>query len=160
MMKPAGYRKALSQKWRTEGKCSNCGVGCGSPDNPLEKGLLCKGCRKTERQRAISVKAEVMQKYGGACNCCGESKVAFLTIDHINNDGTKMRKEGLHSGGGHFYKRLRTSPLDPTLQVLCWNCNMGRKITVKCPHEDDSFHLEALARPRWTRRTVSTSEAS
>jgi hypothetical protein len=129
-------------------------VSCGSPENPRARGLLCDGCSKTERQRAVRIKADVIKKYGGSCKCCGESKVAFLTVDHINNDGTALRKSGAHSGGGHFYKRLLKLPVNPTLQILCWNCNMGRKITGVCPHRDDTFHQEAVSRPRWTRRST------
>lgn len=144
---PDAYRN-LYQARKAAGLC----VSCGSPDNPRVRGLLCDGCSKTERQRSVRIKADVVKKYGGACRCCGEVRTAFLTVDHNNNDGGALRKSGEHSGGGHFYKRLLNLPLNPTLQILCWNCNMGRKITGTCPHLDNTFHQEAEDRPRWARR--------
>lgn len=145
---------AFRSQYHARKKAGLC-VSCGSPENPRRaRGLLCEGCSKTGRQRAVRTKAEVMLKYGGKCVCCGESRVAFLTIDHKNNDGTKMRKAGIHSGGSHFYKRLLTRPVDPSLQVMCWNCNLGRRSTGVCPHQDNSYYEEALNRPRWTRRTT------
>lgn len=127
------------------GVCTSCKV----PDKPLRTGTQCADCSLAERQRAVRVKWEVMQKYGGSCACCGESKVAFLTIDHINDDGAEKRRAGLHTGG--FYKKLRRLPVDPTLRVLCYNCNLGRRATGVCPHQDDNFYLTALARDRYQR---------
>ena len=31
--------------------------------------------------------------YGGACACCGEREFRFLTLDHIENNGSKLRRE-------------------------------------------------------------------
>lgn len=137
-----------------ERKASGLCVSCGVPDKPREKGLLCSGCSQTERQRAIRIKQEVMTKYGGSCECCGEDRVAFLTIDHINNDGGVKRRSGEHSGGGHFYKRLRTIPRNPTLRVLCWNCNMGRRGTGICPHKNNEFFDSAITWSKWQRRVA------
>ena len=33
----------------------------------------------------------VLDHYGRACSCCGETEPAFLTIDHVNNDGAEHR---------------------------------------------------------------------
>lgn len=135
-------------------KAAGICVACGVPENPLTNGLMCAGCSKTERQRAVRIKFEVMQRYGGVCFCCGETRIAFLTLDHISNDGAPKRKSGEHSGGGHFYKRLLRAPLDTTLRVACYNCNCGRRASGICPHEDNSYFEEALARERWDRRTT------
>lgn len=124
------------------GICTSCGT------NPAEVGVQCSSCNLTERQRAVRIKYEVVQKYGGKCACCGENKVAFLSIDHINNDGGAKRKSGEHIAGGGFYKYLRRNEVDPTLQVLCYNCNFGRKITGVCPHEDNSYFEEALLKDK------------
>jgi len=92
--------------------------------------------------------------YGGSCACCGESNIVFLTIDHVNNDGAKRRRLG-EPGGGLLYKKLRRQKtLDPTLQVLCWNCNMGKRMMGGCPHQDNSFVEEALGAGKWERRKV------
>jgi hypothetical protein len=91
-----------------------------------------------------------MSRYGGSCVCCGESKLAFLTLDHIHNDGGKRRKSG-EALGTRFYKRLLKVPVDPTLQVLCWNCNMGKRLSGVCPHQDNSCIEEALSRGAYSR---------
>ena len=141
----SGARDYRSRK--DAGLCTRCG------DHPKsDTSLLCNTCNVLERQRSVRVKAKAMAKYGGSCRCCGETRVAFLTIDHINNNGTAMRKSGEHSGGGHFYKYLIREPLDVSLQVLCWNCNMGRKSTGTCPHVDNTFHQQALAHPDFKHR--------
>jgi hypothetical protein len=71
--------------------------------------------------------------YGGAvCNCCGESTVEFLSIDHISNDGAAHRK----SGGKHIYAWLRRYKYPEGFQVLCFNCNRGRFVNGGiCPHQ-------------------------
>ena len=129
------------------GICTECGA------NPSEVGVQCFSCNLVERQRAVRVKYEVMQKYGGLCKCCGESNIAFLSIDHINNDGGSKRRSGEHKGGGAFYKKLRKAPVDPTLQILCYNCNFGRKTTGICPHQDSTYYEEALRKTKYTRHT-------
>jgi hypothetical protein len=55
-----------------------------------------------ERQRAYKRKANVKRRkrnkqtvldhYGNACNCCGESRSVFLCVDHVANDGAAHRK--------------------------------------------------------------------
>jgi len=202
MRSRAKYRREISAKWASEGRCGNCGApaaknrkmcdrclvnarnatrrrrakdpdafkrnyharveaglcaGCGVPDKPVTRGRVCDMCSLTERQRMVRIKFDVMQKYGGKCACpsCGESGLAFLTIDHINNDGAQMRKSGAHSGGGHFYKRLLRLPVDPTLQILCYNCNLGKKVSGVCPHLNNSFVEAALLRGKYDRTSVS-----
>jgi hypothetical protein len=99
-----------------------------------------KAYRAQERLRAI-------QAYGGEhpkCSCpgCQESRVEFLSIDHINGGGTKHRKElrnnqkrtkndikdcGLYDpGGGVLFRWLRKNGYPPGYRVLCYNCNASR----------------------------------
>jgi hypothetical protein len=98
----------------------------------------------------VRTKNALMQKYGGKCFCCGEDRVGFLTIDHINNDGATRRNAGDH-GGSRWHEKLLSAPVDTTLQVACYNCNCGRRRTGMCPHADNSFYDEALARGKWDR---------
>jgi NMD protein affecting ribosome stability and mRNA decay len=67
-------------------------VSCGVPGKALTNGLLCEGCARAERQRTVRIKYDVMQRYGGKCFCCGEDRIAFLTLDHSDNDGAARRK--------------------------------------------------------------------
>lgn len=126
-------------------------VSCRVPEKPRYRGLLCFDCSLTERQRQVKTKYKAMQKYGGKCSCCGEGRIAFLTIDHVNNDGADRRREPGYHGGGAFYRRLLRIEVDPTLQVMCYNCNCGRRSTGVCPHKDNSFYDTALSKKPYER---------
>lgn len=92
--------------------------------------------RQRCRQWKESLKLEMITAYGGKCRCCGEcSHPAFMTIDHIFNDGYKERHI---SNKANFYYHLKKLewPQD-RYQLLCWNCNMAKaKNGNICPHEE------------------------
>ncbi len=84
------------------------------------------------------VKREVMDAYGGVCQCCGEARIEFLTLDHINQDGAEHRRNtdpNTSCTGYNFYLRLRREGFpDWGLQVLCANCNTAKGAYGECPH--------------------------
>ena len=84
------------------------------------------------QQAAQKVKAEVINHYGGKCNCCSEDRLVFLVIDHVNGGGHKEHQVVGH--GTVFYRWLRKNnyPTD-NYQVLCHNCNFAKRLG-KCPH--------------------------
>lgn len=97
-----------------------------------------------ERRKEISLnyyyrlQNEAMIAYGGyVCACCGETEPLFLTLDHVNNDGGKFRKEsGFLHHGNKFYKWLKDNGYPPGYQVLCSNCNHGKhRNHGVCPHQ-------------------------
>ena len=93
-----------------------------------------KGKRKEYFEKSYNkLKDEVFAAYGGRmCVCCGETIREFLTIDHINNDGAKHRKEI----NTPLYTWLRKNNYPEGFQVLCWNCNSGKRINGGvCPHK-------------------------
>jgi len=47
--------------------------------------------------------------YGNQCACCGETEKKFLTLDHINNDGTKSEKEQVAGAMPHIYGNTRVT---------------------------------------------------
>ena len=78
---------------------------------------------------------EAIMAYGGyRCACCGEGEPMFLTLDHINNDGARDRREP-----GLYMKRLlslRKRGYPRGFQVLCSNCNHGKhRNGGTCPHK-------------------------
>lgn len=94
-----------------------------------------EAARERGRQRNRKNKEAAFAAYGGArCACCGESGLAFLTIDHINGCTKEQRKrEGL---GSQFYVWLKKNSYPMGYQVLCFNCNMGRQVNGGvCPHK-------------------------
>jgi hypothetical protein len=86
------------------------------------------------------LRSQVFNAYGGfICACCGESEPAFLSIDHIHNDGAAHRKQVLGSrtmSGYMTYKWLRKNGFPPGFQVLCMNCQHGKRMCRGiCPHQ-------------------------
>jgi hypothetical protein len=78
--------------------------------------------------------------YGGyKCVCCGETEPSFLTLDHINNDGASFRRKitGKRTSAGYpTYIWLAKNGYPPTVQVLCMNCNHGKRMNNGvCPHQ-------------------------
>ena len=88
------------------------------------------------------IKIEIFSWYGTVCVCCGLSDLCFLTLDHVNDDGTREYVYGVNCAAGvHHYKRLRKAGFENRprdLQVLCWNCQWGKKLhNGFCPHNPD-----------------------
>jgi len=93
------------------------------------------GFRVNARQRSMNVKRLVIDHYGGRCNCCGEDRLAFLTIDHVDGRGNKHRDSVGRGNGRDFYHWLIQNDFPSGFQVLCFNCNCGRSVNGGvCPH--------------------------
>ncbi len=98
---------------------------------------------------------EAILAYGGyRCACCGVREPDFLTIDHINNGGSRHRRRvGVAS---NFYRWLQKHSYPKGFRVLCSNCNSGRhRNGGVCPHRDplalprvSASGASAAARPR------------
>ena len=90
------------------------------------------------RRMEAACKKIVYDHYGWRCNCCGETTSKFLTIDHINNDGYKDRcrnGKGHRFSGLYFYRKIIKEDFPKSLQILCYNCNYGKKVNNGvCPH--------------------------
>lgn len=85
------------------------------------------------RARLLRLKREAYDVYGHVCACCGESEPLFLSIDHMNNDGYAHRK--LLGRKTLIYLWLKRHGYPRTFQVLCMNCNYGKRMNGGvCPH--------------------------
>lgn len=118
-----------SREWRNR-KLAN-----GTPEEIAE--IRRKESEKTKKVQD-RCRSEVFAAYGGpVCNCCGETQIMFLSIDHVHNDGAKERKSGAYNGSGSaFYGWLRKNKFPPGYQVLCMNCQVGKhKNGGVCPHQ-------------------------
>jgi hypothetical protein len=97
---------------------------------------------RAKRKYFMKLRLEVLTHYGGnppKCACCGETIIQFLTIDHINNDGAEHRKQISGSSrkcsGHHMYQWLKKNNYPNEFQVLCMNCNFGKRMNDGiCPH--------------------------
>lgn len=85
-----------------------------------------------------ALRKSILENYGGACACCGESREIFIALDHINGGGTK---EAERMGSGGVYRKVRDAgfPKDK-YQLLCHNCNWAKHHTNgNCPHKQPSW---------------------
>jgi len=79
------------------------------------------------------------------CNCCGESEMEFLTLDHIAgrkqmDSEPELRKMGYSSkfSGNTLWSWIKRNNFPEGFQVLCQNCNFAkgkRGNNNTCPHE-------------------------
>ena len=93
--------------------------------------------RPQQKKYFMALRREFISAYGGACHCCGETLMSFLTLEHMNNDGAEHRRR-VGSGYGVYYDlRRRGWPKDEGITVACFNCNEGRRVNSggPCPHE-------------------------
>ena len=122
------YVKERYYKRKARGMCSYCS------NRALDGLTRCSECAERSKEDRRILRQEVFNAYGGAvCNCCGETLDQFLTIDHIENDGSHHRKD-LHQS--LLYKWLKQEGFPSGFQVLCWNCNIGKsKNGGICPHK-------------------------
>jgi hypothetical protein len=106
-----------------------------SPEELIAYRKACAAYAVIERGKR---KLAVFEAYGGnACACCGETEPTFLTIDHVNNDGGAKRRSGEHpAGSAPIYRWLIKNNFPPGFQVLCMNCQFGKKYNGGvCPHQ-------------------------
>ncbi len=80
------------------------------------------------------IRDQVYAAYGGyICACCGETERAFLSVDHINNDGAEHRRKLKYSC--QFYGWLVRNKFPKGFQILCMNCQWGKRNGRTCPHQ-------------------------
>jgi hypothetical protein len=126
--------KELSEFYRSraapdglQGRCKDC--------FRRYRGLNRDRIYATKRAREAIFKARVIQAYGGKCTCCGESEYAFLTFDHVNDDGAEHRKSRKQYAT-HLARWAALNGYPKSLQLLCANCNMAKQFTPGgCPHQ-------------------------
>lgn len=158
---------ALNRRRRAEGLCVDCGqpaenrrskcrahldkdnskkkqrvldglCRCGRRE-PLPGLKYCGQCQQMHKCISRALKVEVINRYGGSCQCCGEAILEFLTIDHIGGGGNKQRRE---VGWGRLYHWLRKNNYPDGYRVLCIQCNFGRAQNGGiCPHETERANL-------------------
>lgn len=129
----ASIQRSKSKFRGDKTRCYRC--SCFLPsDHPWR---CCSVCKEKDalylRRRREELKTIVLTAYGNLCVCCGEAEAAFLTLDHINNDGALRRKLG-EGKGEHIYNFLIRNHFPPDFQLLCRNCNWAKYSLGRCPH--------------------------
>lgn len=107
-----------------------------------------KNIEQVKKQRSAyykvkmdEIREEWLEAYGRKCTCCGETNWKFLTLEHLNGDGSLHRKEvGSHLGIFQDLKK-RGWPKD-AYTILCYNCNLGKARNGGiCPHEENAHRV-------------------
>jgi hypothetical protein len=98
---------------------------------------VCKQCiAKRSREKWRKYREMILDYYGRKCVCCGEEEESFLTLDHINDDGYLDRNpNGDKKSGKELYVLVEKQGFPDKYQILCQNCNWGKKIKGICPHQ-------------------------
>ena len=119
------------ERYRAEGRCPTCGV--------YTSNNTCDSCLLKKRLYKQTARWVCIQAYGGACACCGERRLEFLQIDHVDTPGHIERADAKAKGlPVHLYVRLKKLGYPSGFRVLCANCNMALAFYGYCPHHPES----------------------
>ena len=95
--------------------------------------------RKYQKVFTQKAKLDTLSYYSNGtpkCSCCGETQLAFLTLDHIIPIRRKRDGKGSRNNSGvHTYAKLRMQGYPAGFQVLCFNCNCAKAANPVCPHQ-------------------------
>jgi hypothetical protein len=117
---------------------------------------ICIECKRQEYQDSINERREQKRKYyknlwlsivnhyGGKCAMCGESRLEFLTIDHVDGGGRKQVK--LLGGKRSLYRWIIKNNFPNGFQVLCWNHNYLKHVVVLEAGNTHTNHAERSRR--------------
>lgn len=120
--------KSIIKRNLKEGKCQ-----CGQ--RRLINKRVCDKCAKHSRTQHQELKLDVIEGYGGKCNCCGIKIWQFLSIDHVEERGVDERKRlGKKLNSASLYRKIIKEGFPSRYQILCYNCNMALGFFGYCPH--------------------------
>lgn len=101
-----------------------------------EKGYREAGINKLARRNR---RIDTIKKLGGKCECCGEERLEFLAIDHIDGLVKRTRNE---SGDALVLKVKKSNFSKEQYRVLCHNCNSSIGFYGYCPHKTKKDFLK------------------
>lgn len=124
-----------------------------NPERVKEIGLA---YRRAHREKAKAQSTEWRRKMvlavkldlGAVCRCCGEAELELLTVDHINDDAWKRRREKGYGGPHSYYMEIKRAfasedeeaikTVKSKYQLLCYNCNASKK-NGECVHTREPY---------------------
>lgn len=124
-----GAVKSVSTSDLNRGKLKSC--GCMSAERK-RIGTDRTFYNKKSRVGNAQIKTECLTHYGpdGILQCtavgCEVTDLDMLTLDHVNNDGAKDRREGRNSTGVALYYKLKREGYPLGFATLCCN-HQGKK---------------------------------
>lgn len=91
---------------------------------------------RTKRRNRTRREA-ALRALGGVCTCCGEHRVEFLCLDHINGGGNAHRRTFKNTAAYRNWQ-VTEGPSSGMLRILCHTCNSARGLYGYCPHEREA----------------------
>jgi len=116
-----------------------------SKNSKRKSGLhtICRQCsRLASKVYRFSIRYEVLSHYSQGiprCECCKETNLEFLAIDHINGGGSKHIKS---LPGASLARHLYFENYPEGYRVLCDNCNRSLGAYGYCPHKTQSTFMD------------------
>lgn len=108
---------------------------------PVKLTTTCSICRmkvqnrngaRAAHERSKLLRIEILKRYEAKCACCEITEIEFLTIDHVQGNGAKERRE---LSDHQIYRKIILEDFPTTYQVLCMNCNWAKGRLGVCPHK-------------------------
>jgi len=96
--------------------------------NPERKKAICQ----RNILANLELKKEAIQQYGPSCACCGETRIEFLTFDHLGD--ARQLLGHIKWGPQRFLRDLKSRGWPSGIRVLCANCHIARNGGRTCPH--------------------------
>jgi hypothetical protein len=123
------------QNGRPYSYCRSCEVDIQRASRAKHPGKKTADDREMRRR----ARREALEHYGNKCSCCGEWRIPFLGIDHINGGGRKHRK-AIHMPITVWLKR---NNYPEGYRILCHNCNLAIGFYGACPHDSERKEIMA-----------------
>lgn len=118
--------KEYYRKWREKNReRENARIRKWYMENKDRKTMSAKKYRDKIRMTALKL-------YGNKCTCCGETEPKFLSFDHVNGGGRKLRIKSKLKSTMYYRWLIDNKPND--IQILCHNCNQAKGFYGICPH--------------------------
>lgn len=122
-------------------KCSRCKIVLNGIHR-RRTGTYCRPCKSIVcRENGRAVRLRAIERLGGKCVCCGESRFEFLAFDHVNGGGNAHRKVVSTRKLAGMLARGNIEGF----QLLCHNCNLAKGFYGQCPHENERQRPIVLA---------------
>ena len=143
------------------GLCPNCSRN----ERPASGFSKCQKCLDTQRISLAACKARdreaVFAYYGRCCRYCGQSRTVFLTVDHIDGGGIRLRKSSTYDNGWGWLRRHR---FPDGVQILCYNCNnaksfLGELRLLELLRENNRLTMSGLERLVYRSGVCESSSA-
>lgn len=105
-------------------------------NNAISRAYYARNKEETKKKLNMTrkqQKVEVISRYTAnrnCCECCGESRIIFLCVDHILGGGGKHRKK---IGNTYIYTWIVNNGFPKGLQILCMGCNSMKRKAICCP---------------------------